>query len=59
MVVFDSTLDTFRFAHLSVSEFLEKLPEYTKEETNALAAKRCLLDVLMLPTTHLDTDKIF
>jgi hypothetical protein len=46
MVVFDPTLDTFRFAHLSVREFLEKRPEYTMAATNALAAERCLLDVL-------------
>ncbi|KAH6665987.1 hypothetical protein B0J14DRAFT_678599 [Halenospora varia] len=39
MVVFDPTLDTFRFAHLSVREFLENRPEYTRETTNALAAK--------------------
>ena len=54
MVVFDSTLDTFRFAHLSVREFLEKRPEYTREATNALAAETCLLDVLSAadnPTT--------
>ncbi|KAH6662692.1 hypothetical protein B0J14DRAFT_685218 [Halenospora varia] len=44
MVVFDPTLDTFRFAHLSIREFLEKRPEYTREATNALAAKTCLLD---------------
>ena len=44
----------FRFAHLSVREFLEKRPEYTKEATNALAAETCLLDVLSAadnPTT--------
>ena len=46
MVVFDPTLDTFRFAHLSVREFLEKRAEYAKEVTNALAAERCLLDIL-------------
>lgn len=46
MIVFDSTLDAFRFAHLSVREFLEKQPEYTKKATNALAAERCLLSVL-------------
>ena len=54
MVVFDSTLDMFRFAHLSVREFLEKRPEYTREATNALAAETCLLDVLSAannPTT--------
>ena len=46
MVVFDSTLDMFRFAHLSVREFLEKHPDFTIEATNALAAERCLLNVL-------------
>lgn len=46
MIVFDPTLDTFRFAHLSVREFLEQRPEYTKEATNTLAAERCLLDIL-------------
>ena len=46
MIVFDPTLDTFRFAHLSVREFLEKRPEYTKEATNALAAEKCLLNIL-------------
>ena len=54
MVVFDSALDTFRFAHLSVREFLEKRPEYTKEATNAVAAETYLLDVLSAvdnPTT--------
>lgn len=46
MIVFDSTLDTFRFAHLSVREFLEKRPEYTSTTTNSLAAGRCLLELL-------------
>lgn len=54
MIVFDPTLDTFRFAHLSMREFLEKRPEYTKKATNALTAETCLLDVLSAvdnPTT--------
>ena len=46
MIVFDATLDTFRFAHLSVREFLEKRPEYTSEITNSIAAERCLLELL-------------
>lgn len=46
MIVFDSTLDTFRFAHLSVREFLEKRPEYTSTTTNSLVAGRCLLELL-------------
>jgi hypothetical protein len=46
MVVSDSTLDTFRFAHLSVREFLEKRLEYDSTVTNSLAAERCLVEVL-------------
>lgn len=46
MVLYDATLDVFRFTHLSVREFLEKRPEYTEEATNAIAAKTCLLSVL-------------
>jgi hypothetical protein len=46
MVVFDSTLDTFRFAHLSVREFLEKQPEYTSTAINSLAAETCILELL-------------
>ena len=46
MVIFDSTLDTFRFAHLSVREFLEKQPEYDNTEINSLAAKSCLSKVI-------------
>ena len=41
-VVFDSQLDTFRFAHLSVREFLEQRQEYKSSVTNALAAEVCL-----------------
>src|SRR5947209_4422913 len=56
MIVFDSVLDTFRFAHLSVREFLEKRLEYTSAAVNALAAKTCLLELLSAvdhqPTKH-------
>ncbi|KAI9653168.1 MAG: hypothetical protein M1821_007708 [Bathelium mastoideum] len=45
-VVFDSQLDTFRFAHLSVREFLEQRPDYSSSNTNALAAEICLWTVL-------------
>ncbi|KAF2204425.1 hypothetical protein GQ43DRAFT_493965, partial [Delitschia confertaspora ATCC 74209] len=34
-IVFDSQLDTFRFAHLSVREFLELRQEYKRTATNA------------------------
>ncbi|KAH7310162.1 hypothetical protein BKA65DRAFT_559174 [Rhexocercosporidium sp. MPI-PUGE-AT-0058] len=46
LVIYDRTLDVFRFAHLSVREFLEKRPEYTTVATNSLAAETSLLNVL-------------
>jgi hypothetical protein len=45
-VVFDTRLDTFRFAHLSVREFLEKRPLYTTMSANSLAAEICLLRLI-------------
>ncbi|KAH8589487.1 hypothetical protein B0O99DRAFT_333678 [Bisporella sp. PMI_857] len=45
IVVFDSTLNIFRFAHLSVREFLEKRPEYSSKVTSTLAAEKCLLKI--------------
>ncbi len=46
MIVFDKTLDTFRFTHLSVREFLEKRPEFSNTATNSLAAVICLSELL-------------
>ena len=46
LVVFDTTLDTFRFVHLSVREFLEKRQEYNSTITNSLAAEACLLGLV-------------
>jgi ankyrin repeat protein len=46
LVVFDATLDTFRFAHLSVREFLENRQEYNSTATNSLAAETCLLGLI-------------
>jgi predicted Fe-Mo cluster-binding NifX family protein len=45
-VIFDSELDTFRFAHLSVREFLEKRPEHNTPTSNTLIAEICLWSVL-------------
>jgi hypothetical protein len=42
LVVFDGTLDTFRFAHLSVREFLEKQPEYAITSVHSIIAEICL-----------------
>jgi hypothetical protein len=38
-VTFDESLDMFHFAHPSVREFLEDLPEYSAPLSNALAAE--------------------
>ncbi|KFY32484.1 hypothetical protein V493_00153, partial [Pseudogymnoascus sp. VKM F-4281 (FW-2241)] len=46
LVVFDASLDTFRFAHLSVREFLEKQPDYNGTIVNTLAAEICLLQLI-------------
>ncbi|KAJ8129758.1 hypothetical protein O1611_g3872 [Lasiodiplodia mahajangana] len=46
LVVFDSTVDGFRFAHLSVREFLEAQPAYQASTMNSIAA-RCCLTTLM------------
>ncbi|KUM59347.1 hypothetical protein ACN42_g7803 [Penicillium freii] len=37
---------TFRFAHLSVREFLETKPEYSTESSNTFAAEVCLLKLI-------------
>ncbi|KAI1288297.1 hypothetical protein F5Y03DRAFT_93948 [Xylaria venustula] len=41
-VTFDSTLDSFRFAHLSVREFLEGQLAYRTSAINSIAARCCL-----------------
>lgn len=41
-VVYDSELDVFRFAHLSVREFLEERPDYSVSIVNALACQSCI-----------------
>lgn len=47
-VVFDDSLDVFRFAHASVREFLEKQNEYTAISCHLLAAETCLLQFIGL-----------
>lgn len=46
LVVYDEGLDVFRFAHLSVREFLEKRPEFSDISCNILAAESCLLQMV-------------
>ena len=43
LIVYDESLDVFRFAHLSVREFLERKPDYTQTSCHSLAAESCLL----------------
>ncbi|KAK2468826.1 hypothetical protein H9L39_19588 [Fusarium oxysporum f. sp. albedinis] len=50
LVVLDTQLDTFRFAHLSVREYLEKLEGYGSSFSNALAAETCLVTMFGLAT---------
>lgn len=42
LVVYDGETDKFRFAHLSVQEYLERLENFSPAESNALAAEPCL-----------------
>ena len=41
-LVLDTELDVFRFAHLSVREYLDTRSEYSLESSHALAARLCL-----------------
>ncbi|KAL8713090.1 MAG: hypothetical protein Q9225_006836 [Loekoesia sp. 1 TL-2023] len=46
-VILDRDLDVFRFAHLSVAEYLqESRLEYKEELCNALAAEICLIEMI-------------
>jgi hypothetical protein len=45
-VVFDDGLDTFRFAHLYVREFLEKQPENSQELCHIFVVEVCLLQLV-------------
>ena len=46
LVIYDEGLRIFRFAHLSVREFLEKMPEFSENFCNALAAEHCLIHLI-------------
>ena len=46
LVIHDEGLDIFRFAHLSVREFLEKRSEFSQKSCNALAAENCLTHMI-------------
>ena len=59
-VLYDEAQDVFRFAHLSVREFLEKRPEFAEALCNGLAAECCLLQIIASSncsnTEHLISD---
>ena len=59
-VLHDEVQDVFRFAHLSVREFLEKRPEFAEASCNSLAAECCLLQIIASSscpnTEHLISD---
>jgi hypothetical protein len=42
LVVIDLEMDVFRFAHLSVREYLESRQDYTLSDAHTLALERCL-----------------
>jgi hypothetical protein len=47
LVIFDITLNTFRFAHLSVREFLQNQSSLRADTSHAIAAEVCLLSIIM------------
>ncbi|ORY58533.1 uncharacterized protein BCR38DRAFT_489446 [Pseudomassariella vexata] len=55
LIVFDSTLDEFRFAHLSVREFLETKEAYASTAINSIAAQCCL--TALMPFKEVDISK--
>lgn len=46
LVIYDEALDSFRFSHLSVQEFLESRPGYTPSEANRYILERSLQTVV-------------
>ncbi|KAI9654256.1 MAG: hypothetical protein M1829_000950 [Trizodia sp. TS-e1964] len=49
LIVLDAELDMFRFAHLSVREYLEESrPEFTELEINQLLTERCIDSYLLI-----------
>jgi len=42
LVVFDESINVFRFAHLSVREFLETLPEFAAQKPHSNIVKCCM-----------------
>ena len=45
-VIYDDKMDVFRFAHRSVQEFLETLPQFSPTTLHSLAAEYCLIYIM-------------
>jgi hypothetical protein len=45
-IIYDSSLDIFRFAHLSVREFLESQEEYHSSAAHSIASASCLSQLI-------------
>jgi ankyrin repeat protein len=53
LVVLDDELDTIRFAHASVQEYLSRLPEFSMMDANSAAASSCLIRCIDSPLSDL------
>jgi hypothetical protein len=53
LVVLDDELDTIRFAHASVQEYLSRLPEFSMVNANGAAAWSCLIRCIDSPLPEL------
>jgi ankyrin repeat protein len=53
LVVLDDEIDTIRFAHASVQEYLSRLPEFSMMDANSAAASSCLLRCIDSPLPDL------
>lgn len=45
LILYDESLDVFRFAHLSVREFLEKRQDFQQIPCHSLACESCLIQI--------------
>jgi ankyrin repeat protein len=53
LVILDNELDTLRFAHVSVQEYLSRLPEFSAANANSTAAWSCLIRCIDNPLPDL------
>jgi hypothetical protein len=58
LVVLDKEIHIFRFAHLSVREYLESREDYTEYESHRLAAERCVDTLISELTSKLPLESM-